>query len=42
LPAPKNTDFSLFMRAYWPKTAVIDGSWTPPAVQRTEGTVGRQ
>jgi hypothetical protein len=42
LPAPKNADFSLFMRAYWPKTAVIDGSWTPPAVQRIEGTVGRQ
>lgn len=42
LPTPKNADFSLFMRAYWPKTAVIDGSWTPPAVQRIEGTVGRQ
>jgi hypothetical protein len=36
LPAPKNADFSLFMRAYWPKAAVIDGSWTPPAVKRTE------
>jgi hypothetical protein len=35
LPAPKNADFSLFIRAYWPKTAVIDGSWAPPAVQRT-------
>jgi hypothetical protein len=34
LPAPKNADFSLFMRAYWPKAAVLDGSWTPPAVQR--------
>jgi len=34
LPAPKNADFSLFIRAYWPKTAVIDGSWVPPAVQR--------
>jgi hypothetical protein len=32
LPAPKGADFSLFMRAYWPKTAIIDGSWTPPAV----------
>jgi hypothetical protein len=32
LPAPKNADFSLFMRAYWPKTQVTDGSWTPPAV----------
>jgi hypothetical protein len=34
LPAPKDADFSLFIRAYWPKTAVIDGSWVPPAVQR--------
>jgi hypothetical protein len=34
LPAPKSADFSLFMRAYWPKVAVTDGSWTPPAVQR--------
>jgi hypothetical protein len=34
LPAPKNADFSLFMRAYWPKTAITDGSWTPPAVAR--------
>jgi hypothetical protein len=30
LPAPKGgADFSLFIRAYWPKIAVIDGSWTP-------------
>jgi hypothetical protein len=34
LPAPKNADLSLYLRAYWPKTAVLDGSWTPPAVQR--------
>jgi hypothetical protein len=33
LPAPKGEDFSLFMRAYWPKIAAIDGSWTPPPVQ---------
>jgi hypothetical protein len=32
LPAPKDADFSLYVRAYWPKTPVIDGSWTPPAV----------
>ncbi len=31
LPAPKG-DFSLYVRAYWPKEAVSDGSWTPPAV----------
>jgi hypothetical protein len=34
LPAPKG-DFSLYVRAYWPKPAVTDGSWTPPAVLRT-------
>jgi hypothetical protein len=33
LPAPKG-DFSLFVRAYWPKTEVTGGQWTPPAVQR--------
>jgi len=27
-------DLSLYVRAYWPKVAVIDGSWTPPAVKR--------
>jgi hypothetical protein len=32
LPAPKGEDISLFMRAYWPKPAALDGSWTPPAV----------
>src|SRR5262249_24767187 len=36
LPAPKDADFSLFMRAYWPKTEIIDGSWTPPAVVKPE------
>ena len=34
LPAPKGADFSLFGRAYWPKTPVVDGSWTPPAVKK--------
>jgi hypothetical protein len=32
LRGPKRVGFSLFMRAYWPTAAVIDGSWTPPAV----------
>lgn len=36
LPAPSSGEFSLFLRAYWPKTSVVDGSWTPPAVQRLE------
>jgi hypothetical protein len=35
LPSPKGADFSLFMRAYWPKAAALDGSWTPPAVVRS-------
>ena len=34
LPAPKDADFSLFMRAYWPQPAVTQGKWTPPAVVR--------
>ena len=34
LPAPKNADFSLFVRAYWPQTPVLDGSWTPPGVEK--------
>ena len=34
LPAPKG-EFTLYLRAYWPKTAVVDGSWVPPAVQKT-------
>jgi hypothetical protein len=31
LPAPKDS-FSLFMRLYWPKKEILDGSWLPPAV----------
>jgi hypothetical protein len=34
LPAPKDADFSLFVRAYWPKPEVVDGAWTPPPVIR--------
>jgi hypothetical protein len=34
LPSPKGAEFSLYLRAYWPKTAIIDGSWTPPPVQK--------
>jgi hypothetical protein len=33
LPAPKNENFSLYVRTYWPKVSIIDGSWTPPAVE---------
>jgi hypothetical protein len=34
LPAPKDEDFSLFMRAYWPRATALDGTWTPPAVEK--------
>jgi hypothetical protein len=34
LPAPNAADFSLYLRAYWPKTPILDGSWSPPAVRR--------
>jgi hypothetical protein len=41
LPAPKGADFSLYVRAYWPKAAVLDGTWVPPPVQKPgDGTVG--
>src|SRR5262249_47263399 len=35
LPAPKGADFSLYMRSYWPKVEITDGSWTPPAGVRS-------
>jgi hypothetical protein len=35
LPAPKGEDFSLYVRLYWPKVEITDGSWAPPAVVRT-------
>lgn len=31
LPAPKD-EFSLYVRAYGPQPAVVEGRWTPPAV----------
>lgn len=39
LPAPKASDadgdgdFSLYIRAYWPKAAALEGTWTPPPVE---------
>jgi hypothetical protein len=33
LPAPNDGDFSLYIRAYWPKPAVLEGAWTPPPVE---------
>jgi len=36
LPAPKDGDFSLYVRAYWPQAAITEGKWTPPAVNRSD------
>jgi hypothetical protein len=32
LPSPRDAEFSLCMRAYWPDVAITTGQWTPPAV----------
>ncbi len=32
LPTPKNKDFNLFFRAYWPDQSFIDQSYIPPAI----------
>ena len=34
LPSPNDADFTLYVRAYWPKAPVLDGSWTPPPVEK--------
>jgi len=34
LPAPRGEDFSLYIRAYWPRPAITSGKWTPPPVAR--------
>jgi hypothetical protein len=33
LPAPKD-EFSLYIRAYWPKAEILEGRWSPPPVKR--------
>ncbi|MGA7243297.1 MAG: DUF1214 domain-containing protein [Terracidiphilus sp.] len=35
LPAPKE-NFSLYIRAYWPKEEITEGHWTPPAAVRVK------
>ncbi|WP_433562380.1 DUF1254 domain-containing protein [Nocardia sp. CA-151230] len=35
LPAPESGDFNLMLRTYWPDQKIVDGSWNPPAVTRT-------
>ena len=34
LPAPEGR-FSLYIRAYWGEPSILDGSWKPPAIQRS-------
>jgi hypothetical protein len=36
LPAPKNGDFSLNIRACWPRVPVNDASWSPPSVRKSQ------
>lgn len=35
LPAPKG-DFSLYIRAYWGQSPILEGTWQPPAVKVAE------
>jgi hypothetical protein len=35
LPAPKE-NFVLYVRAYWPEEAALNGTWTPPAVTKVK------
>jgi len=35
VPAPKE-EFSLYIRAYWPKKEILDGTWQPPKVERVK------
>jgi len=33
LPAPNKGPFSLYIRAYWGKQGILDGSWQPPVIR---------
>jgi hypothetical protein len=35
LPAPEDA-FSLYIRAYWGKEAILDGSWKPPVIEKVK------
>lgn len=35
LPAPEGV-FSLYIRAYWGKKAILDGSWIPPIIEQVK------
>jgi hypothetical protein len=34
VPAPEG-EFSLYIRAYWSDPSIINGTWTPPNVVRS-------
>jgi len=35
LPAPAG-EFSIWLRAYWPDQAILDGTWQPPAIEKAK------
>jgi len=35
VPTPKD-EFSLYIRTYWPKAGVLDGTWQPPQVAKAK------
>ncbi len=35
IPAPAE-EFSLYLRAYWGEEGILDGSWTPPEIQKID------
>ena len=36
LAARARRHFSLYIRAYWPEKAILDGTWTPPNVEKVK------
>jgi len=35
LPAPAG-NFSIWLRAYWPDQAILDGTWKPPVIKKVK------
>ena len=35
VPGPAAGTFSLFLRSYWPDQAILDGTWMPPQVLKS-------
>lgn len=36
LPAPQQGNFTMNLRLYWPKAEALNGTWSPPGVQRVK------